>query len=134
MIALHRPALMSELYWLKGRISELCAGTQWGDRLAYSLCIGAASARAILKALNDLLLYSKMSCLITANQTLLAILVLGIYVTKIPQSLMNDSDIAVRSHLTYNEGYLLFPDAQNLCRKDGKRLFEDGPRCRIHQR
>jgi hypothetical protein len=111
MIALHRPALMSELYWLKPRIRELCAGTPWGDRLKYSLCIGAASARTIFKALNDLLLYSKMSCIITANQPLLAILVLGIYVTKIPESLMNDSDLAVRSRLAFSGGRLLFVDA-----------------------
>lgn len=98
MIALHRPALMSELFWLKGRIRELCIGTPWGDRLLYSLCIGAASARHMLKTLNDLLLYAKMSRMITANQALLAILVLGIYVTKLPESLMNNSDLAVRFH------------------------------------
>jgi hypothetical protein len=134
MISLHRPALISELNWLNGRISESCAGTPWGDRLVFSLCIGAASARTILKALNDLLLYSKMSRIITANQTLLAILVLGIYVTKIPESLMNDSDLAVRSHPTLNDGCLPSVDTCNVCRKDGKRVFRDGPRSRIRQR
>lgn len=127
MIALHRPALMSEVNWLKGRISEFCAGTPWGDRLKFSLCIGAASARTILKALNDLLLYSKMSRIITANQTLLAILVLGIYVTKIPESLMNDSDLAVRSRPAFDDRCLLFVDAYNVCRKNGQRVYRYGP-------
>jgi hypothetical protein len=95
MIALHRPAFLSAPAWLKDRIDEHCAGTPWGDRLRYSLRIGAASARAMLKALSDLLLYSKLSRIVTVNQIVLAILVLGIYVTKIPTGLMNDSDIAV---------------------------------------
>ncbi|KAH8660162.1 fungal-specific transcription factor domain-containing protein [Xylariales sp. PMI_506] len=95
MIALHRPALMSELYWLQNQITEHCSNTPWGHRLRFSLCIGAASARAILKSLNDLLLYSRVSRIIIANQTLLATLVLGIYVTKVPESLMNDSDLAM---------------------------------------
>jgi hypothetical protein len=86
---------MSAIYWLQNRIEEYCAGTSLGDRLRYSLCIGAGSARSILKSLSDLLLYSKTSRLITSNQVLLAILVLGIYVTKVPESLMNDSDLAV---------------------------------------
>jgi hypothetical protein len=95
MIALHRPALMSDFGWLKSRIEELCDGTAFRDRLTFSLCIGAASARATLKALNDLLMYSSISRVITSNQILVAMLVLGIYVTKVPQSLMNDSDLAV---------------------------------------
>jgi hypothetical protein len=134
MIALHRPALMSELYWLKGRISELCAGTPWGDRIKYSLCIGAGSARSILKALSDLLLYSKISRVITANQTLLAILVLGIYITKVPESLMSDSDLAVRPSQVFQYGRSLTIDAQNFCWKNGKRFLRDGPRYGICQR
>ena len=95
MIALHRPTFLSAPDWLKDRIDEYCPGTPWGDRLRFSLCICAASARAMLKGLSDLLLYSKLSRLITVNQIVLAVLVLGIYVTKTPTSLMNDSDIAV---------------------------------------
>lgn len=65
-------------------------------RLRYGLCIGAASARASLKALNDLLLYARPSRLLTANQVLLVTMVLAIYVTRIPTSRMNASDLAVR--------------------------------------
>jgi hypothetical protein len=99
VIALHRPALMSSPGWLKHRINEHCAGTPWKDRLLFSLCIGAASGRHMLKAFNDLLMYSKPSRLVTSNQIVLAVLVLGIYVTKVPTSRMNESDIAVRLSL-----------------------------------
>jgi hypothetical protein len=86
---------MSATPWLRSRVNHLCADTPWRSRLRYALCIGAASARASLKALNDLLLYAKASRLITANQTLLLTLVLAIYVTRIPTSRMNSSDLAV---------------------------------------
>jgi len=96
MIALHRPALMSAPGFLRNRINEYCAGTPWHDRLHFSLCIGVASARSMLKAINDLGMYSSPTRLVTANQIFVAVLVLGIYVTKVPMSLMNDADVAVR--------------------------------------
>lgn len=95
MIALHRPALVSAPGFLRNRINEYCTGTPWHDRLHFSLCIGVASARAILKSLNDLLMYTGPSRLITVNHILLAVLVLGIYITKVPLSRMNSSDMAV---------------------------------------
>ncbi|KAH8698489.1 fungal-specific transcription factor domain-containing protein [Talaromyces proteolyticus] len=94
-IALHRPALTSPTGWLRNRVNHLCRGTPWKVRLRYCLCIGAASARSILKAWNDLLLYSTPSRLITLNPLMLAILVLSIYVTRIPSSLMNYPDLAM---------------------------------------
>lgn len=99
MIALHRPALMSAPGFLRNRINTYCAGTPIRDRLHFSLCIGAASARAILKATNDLLMYSpvpgRITRLVTADQILLAVLVLGIYVAKVPMSRLNRSDLAL---------------------------------------
>lgn len=100
-MALHRPALMSATAWLRNRVGHLCAGTPWKSRLRYCLCIGAASARASLKAMNDLLLYSERSRLITANQIMLSVLVLAIYVTRIPTSRMNESDLAVSTHFIW---------------------------------
>lgn len=96
VIALHRPALMSAPGFLRNRINEYCAGTPLHDRLHFSLCIGAASARAILKETNDLAMYAGLSRIITADQILLAVLVLGIYVAKVPMSRLNRSDLAVR--------------------------------------
>ncbi|KAJ0413100.1 hypothetical protein BJY00DRAFT_320128 [Aspergillus carlsbadensis] len=95
LIALHRPALTSHTTWLRSRVSYLCAGTPWRSRLRYSLCIGAASARAILKTYNDMILYSNGSRLTTLSQLMLATMTLSIYVTKIPSSLMNSSDLAM---------------------------------------
>ncbi len=96
MIALHRPALMSAPCFLRNRTNEYCTGTPWHGRLHFSLCIGAASARSMLKAVGDLLLWARTSRIITVNQIFLAVLVLGIYMTKIPMSRMNNSDLAVR--------------------------------------
>ncbi|EFX01511.1 fungal specific transcription factor domain containing protein [Grosmannia clavigera kw1407] len=101
MIALHRPALVSSPGFLRNRINEYCAGTPWRDRLHFSLCIGVASARAMLKAYNDLLMYVGPTRLITANQILLATLVLGIYITKNPLSRLKNSDLAMLS--TFSE-------------------------------
>lgn len=119
LIALHRPALTSHTSWLRSRVSHLCAGTQWRSRLRYSLCIGAASARSILKKYNDMTLYSNGSRLTTLNQLLLAIMTLSIYVTKIPSSLLNGSDLAVctiRYHYCkYSNSDLV--DGPCLCRK-----------------
>lgn len=99
MIALHRPALMSAPGFLRNRINTYCAGTPLRDRLHFSLCIGAASARAILKATNDLSMYSpvpgQLARLVTADQILLAVLVLGIYVAKVPMSRLNRADLAL---------------------------------------
>ncbi|KAL1893528.1 hypothetical protein Sste5346_006357 [Sporothrix stenoceras] len=99
MIALHRPALMSAPGFLRNRINTYCAGTPIRDRLHFSLCIGAASARSIFKATNDLLMYSpvpgRITRLVTADQILLAVLVLGIYVAKVPMSRLNRSDLAL---------------------------------------
>jgi hypothetical protein len=134
IIALHRPAFLSAPAWLKDRIDEHCAGTPWGDRLRYSLCIGSTSARAILKALSDLLLYSRLSRIITVNQMLPAILVLAIYMTKIPNSLMHNSDMAVSLHSIARYICLQLLDAQHLCIKDGERILEDGTGCRICDR
>jgi len=86
---------MSATTWLRARVTQLCAGTPWKNRLRYSMCICASSARSIFKALNDLRLYSKPTRLIPINHTVLAMLVLGIYVTKLPSSWMVDSDLAV---------------------------------------
>lgn len=99
MIALHRPALMSAPGFLRNRINIYCAGTPLRDRLHFSLCIGASSARAILKAVNDLRLYApvtgQLSRLLTSDQVLLAVLVLGIYATKVPMSRLNRADLAL---------------------------------------
>ncbi|KIW09932.1 hypothetical protein PV08_11708 [Exophiala spinifera] len=94
-IALHRPALMSATAWLRKSVNRLCAGTPWRTRLRYGLCLSAASARSILKALSDMRLYSTPSRLITLSQMTLAILVLSIYVTRLPSSLMNSSDLSL---------------------------------------
>jgi hypothetical protein len=98
MIALHRPAFLSASEWFKDRIDEYCTGTPWGDRLRYSLSIGATSARAMLKSLSNLLLHGKLTRLVTVNQIVNAILVLGIYITKTPSNLMHDTDITVIRH------------------------------------
>lgn len=89
---------MSATAWLRNRVGQLCEGTPWRSRLRYCLCIGAASARASLKALNDLLMYSGPSRFVTANQIMLSVLVLAIYVTRIPTSRMNESDLAVSAY------------------------------------
>lgn len=90
---------MSAVGFLHNRINEYFTGTPWHNRLRFSLCIGVASARSMLKAMNDLKMYAGTSRVITANQIFVAILVLGIYTTKVPVSLMNDSDLAVRPAL-----------------------------------
>ncbi|KIH87060.1 fungal specific transcription factor domain containing protein [Sporothrix brasiliensis 5110] len=99
LIALHRPALMSAPGFLRNRINTYCAGTPLRDRLHFSLCIGAASARALLKATNDLFMYSstrgKTTRLITADVVLLGVLTLGIYATKVSTSRLNRSDLAL---------------------------------------
>ncbi|CAK7236160.1 hypothetical protein SEUCBS140593_009525 [Sporothrix eucalyptigena] len=99
LIALNRPALLSAPGFLRNRINEYCAGTPLHDRLHFSLCIGAASARTMLKATNDLSMYAPVpghiSRLVTADQILLAVLVLGIYVAKVPLSRLNRADLAL---------------------------------------
>lgn len=98
---------MSASGWLRNRVNHLCAGTPWRNRLRYSLCLTAASARSILKALNDLLLYSTSSRLITLSPMTLAILILSIYVTRIPTNLMNNSNLAVCKTFLGQKGILI---------------------------
>ncbi|CAK7233918.1 hypothetical protein SCUCBS95973_008758 [Sporothrix curviconia] len=104
LMALHRPALLSAPGFLRNRINEYCAGTpamrNMRNRLHFSLCIGAASARSVLKATNDLSMYAvpvpnQIARYVTADQILMAVLVLGIYVSKVPMSRLNRGDLAL---------------------------------------
>ncbi len=106
-MALHRPALFSEIGFLRSRINKYCSGTAWQHRLHFSLCIGAASARATLKAVNDLAMYAGLSRIITADQLLITILVLGIYVAKLPLNRMTRADLAVCTTRAMIEAHML---------------------------
>lgn len=62
------------------------------------MCICAASARSIVKAMSDLIYSGGQSRLITVTQIMLAMVVLAIYISKTKHCWMNESDLAVSQY------------------------------------